>query len=201
MRGVDLAVSRGEIHGLVGANGAGKSTLVRILAGVVHPDAGAIRLEGQPVTIHDAQHPMRLGLAFIHQELNLVPKFSGLQNLVLGSPKAGRLGFVDWTAARRSVEPVVEQMGIRFSLDLPAESLTVAQQWLLSIARALTLKSKLIAMDEPTASLSSEEVEHLFRVIRELSSQGIAALGPCILCIEQVGASCKQEEFHIGMLY
>ena len=173
---MDLAVSRGEIHGLVGANGAGKSTLVRILAGVVHPDAGAIRLEGQPVLIHDAQHAMRLGLAFIHQELNLVPKFSGLQNLVLGTPKARRLGFVDWAAARRSVEPVVEQMGIHFSLDLPAESLTVAEQWLLSIARALTLKSRLIAMDEPTASLSTEEVEHLFRVIRELSSQGIAVI-------------------------
>ena len=176
LKGVDLSVSRGEIHGLVGANGAGKSTLVRILAGVVHPDAGIIRLEGQPVVIHHAQHAMQLGLAFIHQELNLVPKFSGLQNLVLGSPKARRLGFVDWTAARRSVEDVVQQMGIRFSLDLPAESLTVAQQWLLSIARALTLKSKLIAMDEPTASLSTEEVEHLFRVIRELSSQGIAVI-------------------------
>jgi ribose transport system ATP-binding protein len=176
LRGVDLAVSRGEIHGLVGANGAGKSTLVRILAGVVHPDAGTIRLEGLPVLIHDAQHAMRLGLAFIHQELNLVPKFSGLQNLVLGTPKARRLGFVDWAGARRSVEPVVEQMGIHFSLDLPAESLTVAEQWLLSIARALTLKSRLIAMDEPTASLSTEEVEHLFSVIRELSSQGIAVI-------------------------
>jgi ABC-type sugar transport system ATPase subunit len=108
------------------------------------------------VLIHDAQHAMRLGLAFVHQELNLVPKFSGLQNLVLGSPKARRLGFVDWAGARRSVEPVVEQIGIRFSLDLPAESLTVAQQWLLSI------ESRLIAMDEPTASLSTEEVEHLF---------------------------------------
>ncbi len=176
LRGVDLSVNRGEIHGLVGANGAGKSTLVRILAGVVHPDAGTIRLEGRPVVIHDAQHAMQLGLSFIHQELNLVPKFSGLQNLVLGLPKPKKYGFVDWKAVRHSVEPVVQRMGIHFSLDLPAEDLTVAQQWLLSIARALTLKSKLIAMDEPTASLSSEEVDHLFRIIRDLSERGIAII-------------------------
>ncbi len=135
----------------------------------MHPDAGTIRLEGQPVLIHDVQHAMR-------PRLNLVPKFSGLQNLVLGSPNARRLGVVDWAAARRSVEPVAAQMGIHFSLDLPAKSLTVAQQWLLSITCTLTLKSRLIAMDEPTASLSTEEVEHLFSVIRELSSQGIAVI-------------------------
>lgn len=176
LRGVNLAIAPGEVHGLVGANGAGKSTLIRILAGVQSPDAGEIRLDGAPVIIHTAQEATRLGLSFIHQELNLVPKFSGLQNLTLGLPKPNRMGLVDWRGMRREVAPVIDRLGISFSLDMPVEQLSVAQQWMLTIGRALVRQARLIAMDEPTASLSPEESERLFQVIRDLSAQGIAIL-------------------------
>lgn len=176
LRGVDLAIAPGAVHGLVGANGAGKSTLIRILAGVQSPDEGEIRLDGAPVAIHDAQDAMRLGLSFIHQELNLVPKFNGLQNLTLGLPKPGRFGLLDWRAARRDVRPVIERLGITFPLDIPVEQLSVAQQWMLTIGRALVRRARFIAMDEPTASLSAEETNRLFQVIRDLSREGIAIL-------------------------
>lgn len=176
LKGVGMSVAPGEIHGLVGANGAGKSTLIRVLAGIVNPDGGVIKLNDREVNIRDPQHARELGLSFIHQELNLVPKFNGLQNLTLGLPKPKKFGFVDWPAMRRQVQPVIDRMGISFPLDVPAEDLSVAEQWLLSIGRALVLRSRLIAMDEPTASLSPDEVDHLFRVIRDLSSDNIAVI-------------------------
>lgn len=176
LKGVDLDIAAGEIHGLVGANGAGKSTLIRCLAGIVTPDAGAILLDEAPTNITDPQHARHLGLSFIHQELNLVPKFTALQNLLLGLPKPTRGGIIDWKAARKQVEPTVARLGIDFKLDTPVEDLTVAEQWLISIGRSLLFKARVIAMDEPTASLSVVESERLFRIIRELSAEGIAIL-------------------------
>ena len=173
---VDMAVRRGEVHGLVGANGAGKSTLIKILAGVQPPDAGGVIIDGEPVEIHDTQQAGQLGLSFIHQELNLVPKFSALQNMTLGLPKATRFGLIDWRATRREVGAAAERVGIDFSLDEPVGNLSVADQWLVSIGRSIVRKARLIAMDEPTASLSAAEGERLFRVIRELSDDGISIL-------------------------
>ena len=176
LRGVDLSIIPGEVHGLVGANGAGKSTLIRCLAGIIQPDIGEMLLDGSPVRIPDPQVARELGLSFIHQELNMVPKFNALQNMLLGLPKPKRAGLVDWRSARSQVQPVVKRLGIAFSLDVSVDELTVADRWLISIARALIFKSRLIAMDEPTASLSAEESERLFRIIRELSAEGIAIL-------------------------
>ena len=176
LKGVDVTVFAGEVHGLVGANGAGKSTLIRCLAGIIQPDNGQILLNGEAVRVADPQAARALGLSFIHQELNMVPRFTGLQNMLLGLPKPLRLGMVDWQAARRDVEPVIQRLGVTFPMDVPVDRLTVAERWLISIGRALLFKSKLIAMDEPTASLSMEESERLFRIIRELAADGIAIL-------------------------
>ena len=176
LRSVDLDIAAGEIHGLVGANGAGKSTLIRCLAGLVAPDSGVILLDGAPTHITDPQHARHLGLGFIHQELNLVPKFSALQNMLLGLPKPTRGGIIDWKMARRQVEPTAARLGIHFKLDTPVKDLTVAERWLISIGRSLLFKARVIAMDEPTASLSVVESERLFRIIRELSAEGIAIL-------------------------
>lgn len=176
LKGVDMEVRQGEVHGLVGANGAGKSTLIKILAGVQPPDTGAVLIDGEPVEIHDTQQSGQLGLSFIHQELNLVPKFSALQNMTLGLPKATRLGFIDWRATRRDVGSAAERVGIDFPLDVPVGDLSVANQWLVSIGRSIVRKARLIAMDEPTASLSAAESERLFRVVRELSDDGISIL-------------------------
>jgi ribose transport system ATP-binding protein len=176
LKGVDLDVVPGEIHGLVGANGAGKSTLIRCLAGLIEADGGSILLDNAPVHIADPQEARSLGLSFIHQELNFVPKFSALQNMLLGLPKPTRGSLIDWNAARKQVEPTAARLGFTFQLDTPTHELTVAEQWLISIGRALLHKSRLIAMDEPTASLSIAESERLFRIIRELSAEGISIL-------------------------
>jgi ABC-type sugar transport system ATPase subunit len=176
LKGVDLDVVPGEVHGLVGANGAGKSTLIRCLAGLLTADSGRIRLDGAPIHIADPQDARRLGLSFIHQELNLVPKFTALQNMLLGLPKPTRGTIIDWNTARKQVEPTAARLGFTFRLDTPTHELTVAEQWLISIGRSLLHKSRLIAMDEPTASLSMAESERLFHIIRELSAEGIAIL-------------------------
>lgn len=176
LKNVDLDVYPGEVHGLVGANGAGKSTLIRILAGVETPDEGEILVEGKLVNIPDPQTSTKIGLSFIHQELNLVPKFTALQNMTLGLDKSTHLGLIDWRQVRKSVEKVAERISIDFPLTVPIDELSVAEQWLISIGRALIWRSKLIAMDEPTASLSEAEVNTLFKVIHELSNDGIGIL-------------------------
>jgi ribose transport system ATP-binding protein len=176
LKGVDIDLREGEVHGLIGANGAGKSTLIRVLAGVVQPDAGRIEVEGQPVAIAGPQEAGRLGLSFIHQELNLVPQFNALQNITLGLPKPTRFGLVDWRATRRQAEKVAAQIGIGFRLESPTARLSVADRSLVTIAKALMRRARLIVMDEPTASLSAKEAERLFKVIRDLKGDGVGIL-------------------------
>ena len=176
LKGVSLAIGPGEVHGLVGANGAGKSTLIRVLAGLERPDGGEIRLDGVPAAIDTPQRAGALGLSFIHQELALVPQMTALENIVLGAPKPGHLGLIDWRGVRRAVQPAAARVGIRFSLDAPAADLSVAERWLVSICRALVRRSRLIVMDEPTASLSEHETRALHRIVRDLSGEGIAVL-------------------------
>ncbi len=176
LKGVDLEVRAGEVYGLIGSNGAGKSTLIKILSGDIQRDAGEIYLEGKPFVPRNPQESYAAGLNFIHQELALIPKFSILQNLTLGIPKQSRFGFINWGAVRRSVRRVVEKVGIRHSLDTIVENLSIADQWLVSIAHALMHDCRLISMDEPTASLSAGESEVLFNVIGDLTREGVAVL-------------------------
>ncbi len=176
LRGVELAVRGGEVHGLVGANGAGKSTLIRILAGVEAPDAGTIRLDGEAITIGSPHRATELGLSFIHQELNLVTQLTALENIVLGAKKPARFGLIDWARIRAEVEPVAATVGIDFPLDTKVAALSTARRWLVSICRALLGRARLIVMDEPTASLSAPEAENLFRIVRKLQRDGIATL-------------------------
>src|SRR3984893_2631504 len=176
LHGIDLDIYSSEVHGLVGANGAGKSTFIKLLAGVEIPDAGTIELDARPVVILNPEQSTRLGLSFIHQELNLVPQFNALQNLTLGLPKPKRAGLIHWPAVRANVSGLIKRLGINFSLEVPVSELSVAEQWMVSIGRALIRQARLIAMDEPTASLSPNESERLFKIIRELASDGIAIL-------------------------
>jgi ABC-type sugar transport system ATPase subunit len=176
LSGVNLDIRAGEVHGLVGANGAGKSTLIRCLAGLEHPDAGTIEIDGAPITIDNPHAADRLGLGFIHQELALVTGMNALENIMLGAPKRTRLGAVDWRSTARDVAPVAQQVGITFPLTTLVSKLSTAERWLVSICRALVRKSRLIVMDEPTASLSVHEAERLYAIVRELSRAGIAVL-------------------------
>jgi ABC-type sugar transport system ATPase subunit len=176
LENVSLTVASGEVHGLIGSNGAGKSTFIKILSGDIQRDSGEMFLEAFPYTVHNPQEAHRKGLSFIHQELALIPKFSILENLTLGIRKKTRFGLIDWRTVRKNAAGVIERVGIRQPLDTIADTLSVADQWLVSIAHALMHKCRIISMDEPTASLSSEESENLFKVMNELTAEGVAIL-------------------------
>jgi len=176
LRGVSIELRGGEVHGLVGANGAGKSTLIRVLAGLVQPDSGEIRIDGKTVAIDSPHRASDLGMNFIHQDLALVPSMTVLQNIVLGVTKKTRLGLVDWPSIARDVTPLAARVGVRASLDTKVRELSTAESWLVSICRALVHKARLIVMDEPTASLSVGESERLFAIIADLAASGVAVL-------------------------
>jgi ABC-type sugar transport system ATPase subunit len=174
---VDFDVRAGEVHALVGENGAGKSTLIKMLAGVERPDEGAIEIDGREVSIHNADDATRLGLAFIHQDLNVVPNFSGYENMTLGLhlPKVAGV-LVNWRLMRRRVREVVDRVGIDFDLRRPAKDLSQAQKQLIAIGRALLLEARVVTMDEPTAALADSEVERLYAVIRDLTAGAVGII-------------------------
>ncbi|MGR0218682.1 sugar ABC transporter ATP-binding protein [Agromyces sp. ZXT2-6] len=176
LKGVDLAFRAGQIHGLVGANGAGKSTLVRILAGLESPDDGAVVVRGTPVTVHSPAAAARLGFAFIHQELNLVRSFTAAQNILLGNNRGDGKVIGNFRRVPPRVTAVAERVGISFPLDKLVAELTVHEQWLVTIARALINDSELIVMDEPTGSLDAEESDRLLKVCTDLAAQGVAVV-------------------------
>jgi ribose transport system ATP-binding protein/rhamnose transport system ATP-binding protein len=176
LKGVSLTLRAGEIHGLVGANGAGKSTFIKVLAGLTHPDAGEVLVDGNPVTIPNPATATDLGMNFIHQELAFIPGMTVLENIMLGLPKKTRFGFVDWKAIARDVEPVARRVGITAPLNAEVKDLSTAENWLINICRALMRKARLIVMDEPTASLSAAESEKLFGIIEDLRDSGVAIL-------------------------
>ncbi|TCR87786.1 sugar ABC transporter ATP-binding protein [Rhizobium sp. BK376] len=176
LKGVSLTLRAGEIHGLVGANGAGKSTFIKVLAGLTHPDAGEVLIDGSPVTIANPAAATDLGMSFIHQELAFIPGMTVLENIMLGLPKKTRFGFVDWKAIARDVEPIARRVGITAPLNAEVKDLSTAENWLINICRALMRRARLIVMDEPTASLSAAESEKLFRIVEDLRDSGVAIL-------------------------
>src|SRR5271156_6465852 len=113
LKDASLSILPGEVHGLVGANGAGKSTFIRILAGLVQPDAGEIQLDGQPFAAASAHHAAEAGLSFIHQELAFVPDMTVIENIMLGLPKRARFGWVDWAATAREALPIARRVGVK----------------------------------------------------------------------------------------
>jgi ribose transport system ATP-binding protein len=176
LRGVGLALRPGEVHGLVGENGAGKSTFMKILAGVYERDAGTISLGGREV---DFSHPVqaaRAGLATVFQEFNLLPERTVAQNVFLGrEPRKG--GFVDRKAMVRETQALLDELGIEgVDPDAPVRTLTVAEQQIVEIVKALSVDARVIQMDEPTAALADHEVELLYAIVRRLSERGVAIL-------------------------
>ena len=176
LSGVSLDIARGRVHGLVGANGAGKSTLIKCLAGLVKPDAGEIIVDGRPVEIDEPEDATQLGLAFIHQEVSLVPAFDVLRNMALGISPSTRFAIIDWRDLRERATQVATRLGMTFPLTTRVDELSAANQWLVLIGRALMRDANFIAMDEPTASLSIEEAEHVHQVVRDLRDEGVAVV-------------------------
>lgn len=172
-----LVVDPGSVHALVGANGAGKSTLIKILAGVTPADGGTIKIAGEAIKVRSPEDSRRVGISFIHQELQLVPDFTVMQNLAMVqlSPHLG-LRPLNRSATRRSAIAAQKLLGIDTPLDAVSKTLTLHERWMVALTQTMMNKSRLIAMDEPTASFNAEEVDALFRVIGSLKNQGIAIL-------------------------
>ena len=172
---VDFTIRAGQVHALVGENGAGKSTLLKIVAGADRPDAGTLAVDGKPVSFAAPRDALRLGLTVIYQELSLVPALGADANIFLGMEPA-RHGLLDRrTAALRAAE-ALRALGADFDAATPARDLSVAEQQLVELARALARDARVIALDEPTAALSHLETERLFTQIRRLCDRGIGVV-------------------------
>jgi len=171
-----IALYPGEVHGLVGENGAGKSTLVKILGGVHVPDAGRLLIGGTPTVLRNPSAALDAGIAVIYQEPTLFPDLSVAENVFMGRQprRAGRR--IDRRAMERQVLAVLERLGVRLDPGRLARGLSIADQQIIEIAKALTLDAKVIVMDEPTAALSAAEVSRLFRVVEALRLDGAAIL-------------------------
>ncbi len=176
LKSVSLHVRPGEIHALLGENGAGKSTLMNILGGVLQSDSGTIRRGDEIVTIHDSQEAEKLGIAFIHQELNLVPDLSVYENLYLGREICTRLGTVDKRAMIHGGYEVFEKMKMAIDPTAIVRDLPATERQIVEIAGALLQNAELIIMDEPTTSLTSHEIESLFEIMRTLRSRGVSII-------------------------
>lgn len=177
LRGVDFDLYRGEIHALLGENGAGKSTLIKVLGGIHLPDAGEIQFDGQPVAIRGVDDADRYGIRIIHQELSLAPNLSVAENIYLGR-EPSRLRLLRRGKMEDDARRLVDDLGLREIRDVAAEigSLSIAQQQLVEIARALSCRARVIVLDEPTSSLSQSETDSLFATLNRLRAQGVGII-------------------------
>jgi rhamnose transport system ATP-binding protein len=176
LRDVSLALYPGEVHALVGENGAGKSTVVKILGGIHSPDTGVIKIGGEEVELHSPAQAQHLGIAVIHQEPTLFPDLNVAENVFMGRHPRDRFGRVDWKRMYQEVEQLLAELDVPLSVYTPVQGLSVADQQLVEIAKALSLDARVLVMDEPTAALSAHEVEKLFAITRQLREHGVAIL-------------------------
>lgn len=174
--GVNLHVRPGEVHALMGENGAGKSTLMNILTGIHRADAGTIMVDGKEVTFKNNKDAEENGIAFIHQELNIWPNLSVLENLFLMNQPKTRFGTIDFKKMREMAEAKCQEIGIDLPLDEIAGECSVGQQQMTEITRSLMLDAKTVIMDEPTAALTERETDRLFEVMKKLKNKGVSII-------------------------
>ena len=172
---VDLEVDRGEIVALIGENGAGKSTLMKILGGIHQPDFGTMSIDGREAVIHSVREAINFGIAFIHQELNLLDNLDVAGNVYLGREptRGGFLRLIDRKKMEVDTKVYLDRLGISISAGAPVRSLSIAQRQMVEIAKALSLDARILIMDEPTSSLTLTETGRLLAITRDLRSQGV----------------------------
>ncbi|WES66334.1 sugar ABC transporter ATP-binding protein [Microbacter sp. GSS18] len=174
LRSGSIRLEKGSIHALIGENGAGKSTLVKIIAGLYRRDAGDFFLEGEPVDFHSTAQSKAAGIAVIYQEPTLFPDLSVTENIFMGRQPTNRVGRIDRKAMKEEATAIFERLGVRIDPDRLTEGLSIADQQIIEIAKAISLDARVLIMDEPTAALSGVEVERLFAVARSLRDEGRA---------------------------
>jgi ribose transport system ATP-binding protein len=175
LRGVDLTLGTGEVLALLGENGAGKSTLIKMLGGAHRPDSGRIELAGRPIQLNGPADAIAAGIGVIYQEFNLVPELSAWENIFLGRETA-TFGFIHQRRERKKAQELFARIGVDVPVDTPCGQLSVAQQQIVEIAKALSQDVRLLVMDEPSAALTPREVDHLFEIICDLRKQGIGII-------------------------
>jgi len=171
---VCFSLRPGEVHALLGENGAGKSTLVKVMTGVHQPDKGEIYLDGKFVSFADTRESRQMGIAAIYQELSLFPDLDVAENIFVGRQPLAAGGRIDWRKLYADAGNLLESLGVRLDLKQKARSLSIAQQQMVEIARAFSINARILIMDEPTSSLTLNEVADLFRLVRRLREEGTA---------------------------
>jgi inositol transport system ATP-binding protein len=169
---VGFKLKAGTVHALMGENGAGKSTLMKIIAGIYTPDLGEIRVKGRVLTLHGPLDALNQGIAMIHQELNLMPFMTVAENIWIRREPLNRFGFVDHAQLRQQTQALFDRLVIDIDPEAEVRSLSIANRQMVEIAKAVSFDSEVLIMDEPTSALTDKEVEHLFRIIRQLRAQG-----------------------------
>ncbi len=173
---VNIGFRRGEVHALVGENGAGKSTLMKILSGVYQPDSGAIVFRGKPAAFRNPRQAQNAGIATIFQEFSLIRNFTVAANVFLNREPTMFAGFKDMRTARRKTRNLLEEIGFDLDVDAKIEDLTVVQQQVVEIVKALSITASVLIMDEPSAVLTDKEVKRLFQIIRTLKARGVTVI-------------------------
>ena len=169
---VSFSVNKGEVHGLVGENGAGKSTLMKIMTGVYHADAGEIYIEGEKVHIDSVAKAHELGISIIFQEMTLCRHMTVADNIFIGRPH-GKAGFINDRAMHSAAEKILKDLGININTHTIVANLSVAKQQMVEIAKAISYNSRILVLDEPSATLTEREIQQLFGIIRNLQAKGV----------------------------
>lgn len=174
--GVHFQLKQGEIHALMGENGAGKSTFIKVITGVHQPDSGMMLLEGEKVTLRSTEDSAKLGIAAIYQHVTAFPDLSVTENIFMGQEIKNKLGIYNWKLMTRRAKELIEPLSKDIDVSKPMSTLSVAQQQLVEIAKALSRDARILIMDEPTASLSRKECEELYQITEHLRDEGVSII-------------------------
>ncbi len=176
LSGVQFQLKRGEIHALMGENGAGKSTFIKVITGVHKPNKGTVLLEGEKVSFKNTIESAKAGIAAIYQHVTAFPDLTVTENIFMGQELKNKLGLYDWNLMRKKAKELIEPLNSEIDVNKTMGTLSVAQQQLVEIAKALSRDARILIMDEPTASLTRHECEELYRIAEELRDSGVAII-------------------------
>jgi len=176
LKNVDFSIRKGEIHGLMGENGAGKSTLIKIISGDYSLDSGEIAFDDKLVEIHSPKTAMGLGIRVIYQEINVVKPISVAENIFLGNYPRKKNGMIDWSTLYGNAQEVLDTLGVSIPVKTKVAKLTIAEQQIIEIAKALSVRARILIMDEPTSALNDQETSKLFELLRKLRDSGVSII-------------------------